>query len=479
MKHPSIRFRLMLGTGIIVAVLLFVANFFIYRAFERTLTEEIESQLLQSASLLAKSAELEANSLDYEWKDAMNSPGSADITGVFQFWDMRSGRTTKSPDLGDGELPLFYGKLNVPVLREITLSNGRKARAVGLLHHPFVDVIAIAEAAQTGRVLHPEDFPQVVVCARETQSLTHRLNELRSLLTRASIGTLLAIWASIFAISTWSLHPIRELSENLLEHSKKENPPQVEIPHALPSELTGLAGAFNTALNHVEKSRAREKEFTLHAAHELRTPVAGILITLEQALYRPRGSLDLSNRIEEALKITRSMRLTLNSLMRIARLRGGLEASSKTPVEPKTILREVLEAAIPLIEKNHLTIHEGFPEDVPAISTDPGLFRAVISNLIDNSIRHSPIHSTIEFHVDDSSERFVFMTINPCSGLSAENLDRLFEPFQRGSKAADNEGAHAGLGLSLAKEAALLMGGRIDVNLISDDRIRFTLTLPR
>jgi len=479
MKHPSIRFRLMLGTGIIVAALLIIANFFIYRAFERTLTKEVDSQLLQSASLLAKSSELEADSLDYEWKDAMSSPGSAEITGIFQFWDMTTGTATKSPDLGDNDLPLFYGKLNVPVLRDITLKNGRKARAVGLLHHPFVDVIGIAEAAKAGRVLHPENYPQVVVCARETESLTHRLAELRTHLTRAAIGTLVAIWVSIFAIFTWCLRPIRELSDNLLEHSEKENPPLVAIPSALPSELTGLAEAFNTALDHVEKARAREKEFALHAAHELRTPVAGILVTLEQALFRPRSSVDLTNRIEEALKITRDMRITLNSLMRLARLRGGLEASLKTPVEPLAIIRDLLESTAANIDGRHLSVHEHFPEDMPTVYADAGLFRAVISNLIDNAIRHSLPQSTIELHIHDSPDRFVFETINPCSALSMEDLPRLFEPFQRGSKGTDHEGGHAGLGLSLAKEAAVLMGGPVEVNLLEGDRIRFTLILPR
>jgi signal transduction histidine kinase len=247
----------------------------------------------------------------------------------------------------------------------------------------------------------------------------------------------------------------------------------------LPSELVGLAGAFNTALDRVEKARAREKEFALHAAHELRTPVAGILVTLEQALHRPRGSEDLSNRIGEALKITGGMRLTLDSLMRLARLRGGLENSSKASFEPLVMIRDLLEPRSSTIRQRQLIVRECFPDHVAAFTTDPGLFRAVISNLIDNAIRHSPLRSTIEFHIEDTQESFIFLTLNSCNELSAADLDRLFEPFQRGSKAADDEGGHAGLGLSLAKEAAALMGGRLEVNLTEDRMISFKVILPR
>jgi two-component system heavy metal sensor histidine kinase CusS len=478
MKHPSIRLRLMLGTGLIVAILLLIANVAIYRAFERTLSKEVEQQLLQSASLLAKSAELEADGLVYEWQEAMESPDASDITGVFQFWDMNSGKSTKSPDLGDGELPRFYGKLNHPVLRDIVLKDGRHARAVGLLHYPFTDEITIAEAAKAGKILHPENFPQVVVCARETESLAHRLSELRTHLTRAAIATLLAIWASIFAISAWCLRPIREFSDNLLERSEKENPPVVEIPHAMPSELVGLAAAFNTTLDRVEKSRAREKEFALHAAHELRTPVAGILATLEQALHRPRDSEDLSNRIGEALKITSGMRLTLDSLMRLARLRGGLETSLKASFDPLAAVTDLLANATAIIARRRLRPTKDFPEKTGPLFNDPGLFRAVISNLIDNAVRHSPRNSVFHFQITDTPDHFSFRTKNATGGLKPEDLGRLFEPFQRASDAADDEGGHAGLGLSLAREAVILLGGNLRAEINSDDgTVIFTTTI--
>jgi len=472
MKHPSIRLRLTFGTGLLVMVVLLSANIAIYRGIKHTLISEIETQLLQSASILAKSAELEEGNLDYEWQEAMEMPGAPDITGVFQFWDLKSGNATKSPELGKGELPFFHGELNKPVIKDIVLSDGEPALAVGLLHYPFTGESAAAEGKP-----RPEDYPQVVVCARETDSVTKHLHELRGTLTKAAIGTLLAIWIAIFAIFTWCLRPIREFNDNLLKRSEQDEPPLMEIPKDLPSELVGLASTFNTTLDRVEKSRAREKEFAVHAAHELRTPVAGILATLEQALNRPRDSDDLLKRIGDAHHITSGMRLTLDSLMRLARLRGGLERRFNSNFAPLDIVHEVAASASRTIERNDITILSDFPGEAALLHQDSGLFRIMVSNLIENAMHHCPSGGEVRFRIIDSPGSFTFVTSNPCKGLATTDIDRLFEPFQRGA-AASNENGHAGLGLSLAKEAAHLLGGTLTAT-ADDGQLVFTASVPR
>lgn len=478
MKHPSIRRRLTIGTGLLVAAVLFAANFLIYGSIRSALLEQVDRQLLQSASLLAKSAELEANALDYEWQEAMKSAGSPDIEGVFAFWDLASGRITKSPELGDRDLPLFHGELNQPKLGEFTFKDGRKARIAGLLHHPFTDQESIDLAASMGKTLRPSDHPQVVVVARETDSLTTRLHELRSFLFRSTVITLLAIWAAIFAIFTWCLRPIREFSENLLSRSESDVPSASVIPDNLPSELVGLAGTFNTALDRVEKSRDREKEFALHAAHELRTPVSGVFATLEQAANRPRSSEDLLHRVREAIGLLAGIRVTLDSLMRLARLRGGLEKSTVSSFDPAPVVDSILESLSDVTLARNLIIHREFPAPSADLRSDSGLFKVIASNLIENAVRHAPEGSRIDIHLSGNHGTGELTVANPSPGATLSGIDRWFEPFQRGSSAADNEGGHAGLGLSLAREAAALLGGTLTATLTGNDILIFTLRIP-
>lgn len=477
MKHPSLRLRLMVGTGLLVAAMLFSANLLIYRSFEHTLSGEIEKQLLQSSSILGKSAELEATSLDYEWQEAMASQNAPEITGLFQFWDLSNGITTRSPDLGEKNLPFFHGKLNETVVRDIVLQDGSRARAVGLLHLPFTDETAIAEAAAMGKTLRPEDHPQVLVCVQETESMFSRLRELKALLIKATCATLLGIWGAIFLIASWCFRPISQFSSGLLDRTETEHPAANEIPPNLPSELVSLATAFNTTLDRVERSRAREKEFALHAAHELRTPVAGILVTLEQAIARPRDSRDLTERIGEALKITSGMRITLDSLMRLARLRGGLEKSSVSSFNPMEIIHELADRSQTILTGRHLALSMDAPPAIAPLENDAGLFRILVSNLMDNAVTYAPEQSAVALRISDSRERLIFQISNACGDLRATDLGRLFQPFQRGEVTNEDEG-HAGLGLSLAKEAARILGGELDAE-IESGVITFTAILHR
>ena len=479
MRHPSIRFRLMLGTVVLVAVLLSIANLSTYRAYEHTLRSEIDRQLRESISLLAKSAELEADSLDYEWEEALKSSQVLGITGLFEFWDVNSGRITRSPDLLSGDLPFFHSELNHPVLRDITLADGSRARAVGLLHYPFTDELAISEAAKVGKELKPENYPQVVVCAREMESVYRRLDDLKKHLTRSAIGTLAGICIAIFVIFTLCLRPIHRFSANLMERSDQDSPPLMEIPRNMPYEIAGLAKTFNLSLEKVEKARAREKEFALHAAHELRTPVAGILATLEQAIRRPRDSAELAKRIGTAIEITSGMSITLDSLMRLARLRGHLEVMEKSDFDPAKVIEDVLHSCADIVGSRQITIERNFPANPPPLHNDPGLFRVLVSNLIENAVHYSPVGSVVELRIENTPDRFLFETRNACAGIAPGPLDHLFQPFQRGAAPADSGNGHAGIGLSLASEAAHLMGGRVHAELEGTGEIVFSATLMR
>jgi signal transduction histidine kinase len=479
MKHPSIRFRLLLGTGLILAAMLTLACVAVYRMFERSMSDEIEEQLTEKTLLLAKSSELETIGLVYEWKEAMNSPGAPDPKGLFVLWDVGSNRETKSPELGTNSLPVFHGKLNEPVMRDITLWDGRPAKAVGLLHYPFVNEATAAFGMQNNVTFHPENFPQVVVCAREVQTLQHKLMHVRAQLIRAAVAMLLITWGAIMWITTRCLRPIRDLSGVLaMRHEHPDQRSAIEIPAKLPSELLGLAESFNTAFTELERSRNREKEFVLHAAHELRTPVAGIMSTLEQAVMRPRDSEELANRIRRALGITTSMRLTLDSLMRLARLRGGLQSGQKLSFEPIALVREMIGALEAEAVNRGLVLQVELPtEDIPMLN-DPGLFRVLISNLADNAIHHCPGGGKVSFHVESSPFRFVFISRNQKGDLGDADLARIFEPFQRGGRVGGQSEGHAGLGLSLAREAAHLLGGRLHAE-IDGECVVFIATLLR
>lgn len=476
MSHPSMRTRLMAGTGIAVTAVLLVSMVIIYQSVSRMLRKEVKMQLLESAALLAKSSELEPDGVVYEWHEALESGTGTGVPGYFQFWDQKSGSTASSPALEGASLEPFHGTLNQTVLKSITLPDGRPALAAGLLHLPFLDAEGLEDMKRLGKVRDPQDHPQVLVCARETKSLDYKLGRMKWHLVRAGTATLLAIWGSVWLVSRRTLKPLDALAGRLEERSRKDSGPIPPVPDDLPVELTGLAGAFNRTLERVEAARERERQFALHAAHELRTPIAGIQATLEQAISRPREPEDLNGRIGAALGVTNSMGKTVNTLMRLARLRGGLEKRRIVAFDPAAIVHELLGEDAERFTARDLRLQVEGPTVVPAIDNDPELFRIVVATLIDNIVRHAPADSDIGVAVQNDDRAFVVRLSNPAPGLSADELKDLFEPFQRGQHVVAAEGS--GLGLSLAREITRLLGGTVDLSL-DDGRLAVTLTFPR
>ncbi|MFT4176560.1 MAG: HAMP domain-containing sensor histidine kinase [Luteolibacter sp.] len=475
MKRPSIRRRLTLGCLSVAAVVLFVSKVFIYRDVSHSLRSKLDRQLVNEANLLSKSSELEADGIVYEWEEALQSSAGMGIGGMFQLWDVKSGNTSRSPDLGNDDLEFFHGELDRPVFRDLILKNGDKVRAVGLLHHPFTNRYGRMEMERRGRILKIEDYPQVVVCARETAGMERDLAVTRFRLIKTGVLTLGAVWLAIFLIIRWTLSPIDRLAGNLAKRSLELGTPLPAIPERLPEELYPLAIAFNETLHRIELSREHEKEFAYSAAHQLRTPISGIHAILELAHRKPEDGADLKRRIGRALAVSGRMKETINSLMRLARLRGGLEEAVAEEYDASLILREVLSDEKDRGE-NRFSIETKGLDDAVRIKGDKGLFRIVVSNLLENAFRYTPEGGRIRISMSREKESLVLEVGNDCDGLAEEDCERIFRPFERGRNVSVNDPG-AGLGLSLSKEISLRCKGTLVASL-KDGSVVFRLEIP-
>jgi signal transduction histidine kinase len=105
----------------------------------------------------------------------------------------------------------------------------------------------------------------------------------------------------------------------------------------------------------------------------------------------------------------------------------------------------------------------------PSVTTDPPLLRVLISNLLDNAVRHSPDAASIEVVCTATSLRVT----NPCPGLTQADIDRAFEPFVQ--LGPSGEGVTAGVGLTLCREIASVLGMRLQATVSDDQRVTFAI----
>jgi len=230
-----------------------------------------------------------------------------------------------------------------------------------------------------------------------------------------------------------------------------------------PEEVQPLIHAVNTALENIEAGASAQRDFSIHAAHELRTPLADLRLRLE-------GSPSDADRIA-ALRDVDAMARLLEQLLHIARLDGGAPLQLRTLDLSEAVARVLQEAAPRLVSEGWLVEAEGLETPVPVIG-DPTLIALVLRNLLDNVRKHTRTGTCVTVRVgEDGSLSFEDTGPGPPDRIR----ERGFERFARGT--GDGRSG-SGLGLSICETAMRRMSGTFRLYR-SREGCRFTMSFCR
>ena len=240
------------------------------------------------------------------------------------------------------------------------------------------------------------------------------------------------------------------------------------------SELNAPARAFNAAQDQLAGQLERERTFTRSAAHELKTPLAGLRAHGE-ALREDNRPEERAEYLEILLDECDRMSGLVGSLLELSRLESGA-ALRREPVELSALVREVWEPlALPLDQKQiSLTLAL---EEV-RLEGDRARLREAAGNLASNALRHCPPGGRIQVVLEAAEGQARLTVCNDGPPIPEEDLPRLFEPFYRGDKSRSRESGGTGLGLAIVRAAVLAHGGQCG----AENRpggAAFWLTLPQ
>lgn len=213
---------------------------------------------------------------------------------------------------------------------------------------------------------------------------------------------------------------------------------------AAPAEVQSLIAAVNTALDGIEAGASAQRDFSIHAAHELRTPLADLRLRLEGL---PSGTDRTA-----AMRDVDAMARLFEQLLHIARLDGGA-AFDLEPLDLAETVAEVLREAAPrLVAEGRPVEAEGLETPVPVLG-NPTLIALVLRNLLENVHKHTPPGTRATVRVVEDGTVF-FHDTGP--GPPARFHRTGFARFARG---ADDVRSGSGLGLSICETAMRRMGG--------------------
>ncbi len=242
----------------------------------------------------------------------------------------------------------------------------------------------------------------------------------------------------------------------------------VRLPDTGDPDLDPISDSFNEMAVAVASRIERERRFVANVSHELRSPLTTVVATAE--LLESHGS----RFAERDRTLVTNLAAQARRLSRI--LLDLLEISSVTAATPvqryATDVAELIEGVLQGRNLDPELLHG----DRPVVQTDARRVERVMANLIDNAIRHGggvrqvlivSDQSRVQCHVDDAGP-----------GIPPDQAERLFEPFARGAAAEEGRVQGAGLGLAIAREQAVAIGGELTVSPSPHEGARVTLELP-
>ncbi len=240
--------------------------------------------------------------------------------------------------------------------------------------------------------------------------------------------------------------------------------------------LGGFASyvAARRTLRPIEDAHEAQSRFTSDASHELRTPLAVMKSELEVALRDPKLSKqEMHELLESNLEEVNRLSILSTTLLQISRQEFGDLKMAKLNLS--TIVKQLSKA-------------HGLPQSRLETELSPGVIiqgndssiRELLTILLDNALRYSPVSSRIRMSVTKEKNDAKFEITNHGEGISSHDLEHVFERFYRGNKARTTENTSGfGLGLSLAKKICDLHGADISLTSVPGALTTATVTFKK
>ncbi|MFI7518049.1 sensor histidine kinase [Micromonospora globbae] len=317
--------------------------------------------------------------------------------------------------------------------------------------------------------------PLTVLVAKSLADVRHSTHVVRTILLVSFpllVGALAAVaWRVVGA----TLRPVEALRRGAEEITGRAGPERLPVP-ASRDEVHRLAVTLNDMLDRLESARQRQRAFVADAAHELRSPVTNIRTELEVA-QRLGDRTDWTAVTESLLADTERLSRLVDDLLLLARLdeAAGRGAARSGPAATGPVeLGELLTVTASRYPSPPVEVT---PPGAPLWTVgDPDELRRVLTNLLDNAVRHA--RTRVVLAAAPAGAYHLVTVTDDGPGIPAADRERVFDRFTRLDDARARDAGGAGLGLAIVRELVRRAGGTVSLDDADGPGLRVSLRLP-
>jgi signal transduction histidine kinase len=398
----------------------------------------------------ASSLEREAGYVAVQWLPGVDADSLADIAG--RSLERRvtlidsSGTVIGDSDFDGDSLRLLENHAHRPeVVAAMQTGRGQSRR-----RSPSMGDEELYVAVRSGN--------RVARVSVQTQSIDSIFDRARGDILVAGFAALIGamIVAALFARRV--SRPIVELRDVAQALASRDFTPR-RVADA-PGEVGDLARSLDDLSTQLEALESVRRDFVANVSHELRTPltvVSGFAETLAEddppiAARKEFAGMILSN--------TRRMQRLVDDLLDLSRIESGGWIPKPSSVDVSETIREVLTSLHQAASNNGVTFRTYVPANAANAWADRTAIRQIISNLVENAIRHSA-NGVVTIFTEAAAHGIWVGVRDTGEGIPAEHLPRIFERFYRADSGRSRDHGGTGLGLSIVRHMAESHGGRV------------------
>ena len=259
------------------------------------------------------------------------------------------------------------------------------------------------------------------------------------------------------------LSPILYLNEKIIARSYKDLKP-IDIKN-VPLEVDRLVGSLNNLMGELDNAIKSENRFVNDAAHQLRTPLAGILAQIQLA-QESKDKEEIKGRLEKISQSSKRLIHIINQLLSLSKTQPeAVHTSQFSQLDLVVLVKKTIEDLFPLADLKKIDLGFVGSSEGSFIMGDGVKLYDLIHNLIENAIKYTPNLGRVNVSVESKNNKICLIVEDTGKGIPKEDQPNVFKRFYRGDNVTQSgDDAGAGIGLAIAKEIANMHQATIEID---------------